>query len=170
MQKILKNNYPIFLKRLREIKEPKSIKKKGLSRFGSLVVVIFTLPKGTNREKLKNFLKKAPCIRLRRSIYAFSQRHSFYKNEPKLVDAHKFVKFLTELQAEVKIISRVIIVNTVSEESLLRETRDRIEKVVYDIISSCKEIYKKACSKEQDYVTLLDRFYRINQPSREGYH
>jgi len=160
--KVLENNQPIVLKRLREIKKPQLAKKKEFTGLGSLVVVMFTFPKGANRETVKNFLRKAPCIRLRRSVYAFSQKHSFYEKEPKLVDALKFVNFIRENQGNVKIISRVVIVNKVSVERLLQETRERVEKSAVDIVSSCKEIYIKARTGN-DYGVLRERFSRIKR-------
>ena len=160
--KVLENNQPILLKRLREIKDPKLAKKKAFAGLGSLVVVTFALPKGANREKVTNFIRRAPCIRLRRSVYAFSQKHSLYKKEPKLDDALKLVNFIRDMQGNVKIISRLVILNAASVERLLEETRERIEKGVVDIISSCKELYKKACTGN-DYAVLRDRFSRIKR-------
>ena len=159
---VLENNHPILLKRLREIKNPKLAQKKKLAGLGSLVVVTFRLPKGANREKVRSFLKRAPCIRLRRSVYAFSQRHSLYEKQPKLVDAHRFVNFIRELGGEAKIISRVIVVNSVAVGNLLEETTARVEKSVEDIISSCKEIYIKA-KHQKDYADLRDRLSRIRR-------
>lgn len=160
--KVLENNQPILLKRLREIKNPKVAKKKEFAGLGSLVVVTFALPKGANREKVKNFLRRAPCIRLRRSVYAFSQKHSFYEKEPKLVDALKFVNFIREINGNAKIISRVVIINKASGERLLQETRERVEKGVVDIVGSCKELYIKALT-ENDYGVLRERFSRIKR-------
>lgn len=159
---VLENNHPILLKRLREIKNPKLAKKRAFAGLGSLVVVTFRLPKGANREKVKNFLKKAPCIRLRRSVYAFSQKHSLYEKEPKLVDAHKFVNFIRDMQGEAKIISRVVVVNSVAASNLLQETIARVEKTAKDIISSCKEIYLNARHKK-DYSDLRERLTRIRR-------
>jgi hypothetical protein len=160
--KVLENNQPILLKRLREIKNPKIAKKKEFTGLGSLVVVTFALPKGANREKVKNFLRRAPCIRLRRSVYAFSQKHSFYEKEPKLVDALKLVNFIREIKGNVKIISRVVVVNRASVERLLQETRERVEKGAVDIVNSCKELYMKARTGN-DYGILRDRFSRIKR-------
>ena len=160
--KVLENNQPIHLKRLREIKNPKLAKKKKFSGLGSLIVVTFTLPKGANREKVMNFIRRAPCIRLRRSVYAFSQKHSLYEKVPKLVDALKLVNFIRDMEGNVKIISRVVIVNMTSVERLLQETRDRVEHGVVDIIDSCKELYKKARISD-DYTLLRDRFSRIKR-------
>ena len=160
--KVLENNKPIILKRLREIKDPKLAKKKAFSGLGSLVVVTFALPKGANREKVKTFLRRAPCIRLRRSVYAFSQKHSFYEKEPKLVDALKLVNFIRDMQGNVKIISRVVVLNTASVDGLLQETRDRVEQGTADIIGSCKELYIKARTGN-DHGALRDRFSRIKR-------
>ncbi|MCW4034536.1 MAG: hypothetical protein NWF03_04150, partial [Candidatus Bathyarchaeota archaeon] len=160
--KVLENNQPIVLRRLREIKKPQLAKKKEFTGFGSLVVVMFTLPKDANREKVKNFLRKAPCIRLRRSVYAFSQKHKFLDRQQKLVDARKFVDFLRENQGTVKIISRVVIMNKKSVERLLTETTEHVEKSVSEIVQSCKELYMKA-RDGADLAVLRDRFARIKR-------
>jgi len=160
--KVLENNQPIVLKRLREIKNPQLAKKKEFAGLGSLIVVMFTLPKGANREKVRNFLRRAPCIRLRRSVYAFSQKHSFYDKEQKLVDALKFVNFIRAMQGDVKIIPRIVIMNTNSVERLLQETREHVEKEAVKIVASCKELYVKALNGN-DLGILRDRFSRIKR-------
>lgn len=160
--KVLENNQPILLKRLREIRNPQLAKKKEFTGLGSLVIVLFSVPQGANREKVKNFLRRAPCLRLRRSVYAFSQKHTFYDKERKLVDALKFANFLKENQGEVKILSRVVIINKSSVERLLNETRERVEKRAIEIVSSCKELYGKAL-KGKDPTLLNDRFSRIKR-------
>ena len=160
--KVLENNQPILLKRLREIKNPHLAKKKEFAGLGSLVVVVFTLPKGANRERVKNFLRRAPCIRLRRSVYAFSQKQSVYDKEQKVVDAQKFVNFIREMNGDVKFISRVVIINNLSVERLLQETREHVEKEAANIVASCKEIYMKARGGN-DLGILRDRFLRIRR-------
>ena len=159
---VLENNQPILLKRLREIKNPKLARKKEFSGLGSLVVVFFRLPTGGNREKVKNFLRKAPCIRLRRSVYAFSQKQSFYYKEEKVVDALKFINFIREMKGEAKIISRVVVINRTTVERLLQETREHIEKESANIVTSCKELYMRA-SDRNDSGMLRDRFLRIKR-------
>jgi hypothetical protein len=159
---VLENNQPILLKRLREIKNPQLAKKKEFAGLGSLVLVFFRLPKGGNREKVKNFLRRAPCIRLRRSVYAFSQKQSLYDKEQKVVGALKFVNFIREMNGEVKIISRVIVINRTSVERLLEETRDHIEKESANIVASCKELYMRARNGD-DLGLLRDRFLRIKR-------
>lgn len=160
--KMLENNQPILLRRLREIRNPQLARKKKFTGLGSLVIVLFSVPQGANREKVKNFLRRAPCLRLRRSVYAFSQKHKFYDRERKLVDALKFADFLREMKGEVKILSRVIIVNKSSVERLLEETRERVEKGVAEIVRSCKELYEKAL-RGDDPAVVSDRFSRIKR-------
>ena len=142
--KVLEKNQPILLKRKREIKKPQFVKDKGLSKLGSLVIVMYAAPKEVKRERIKNVLKRAPCIRLRRSVFAFSQKHSFFDKEHQLVDARKFAVFLKGIQGDVKVIPRVLIVNKDSVERLLQETRERVERENSDIVRFCKELYGKA--------------------------
>jgi hypothetical protein len=160
--KVLENNQPIILKRLREIKNPQLAKKKAFTGLGSLIVVMFTLPKGANREKVKNFLRKAPCIRLRRSVYAFSQKQDVYDKDHKLVDARRFVDFIREMSGNVKIISRVVIMNKEAAQRLLQETHSHIEKETVEIVNRCKVLYKKAC-EGNDLGVLRDRFSRLKR-------
>ena len=160
--KVLENNQPILLRRLREIRIPQIAKKKEFAGLGSLVIVLFSIPQVANREKVKNLLRRAPCLRLRRSIYAFSYKHKFYDKEGKLVDALKFVNFLKDMKGEVKVFSRVVIVNKSSVERLLEETRERVEKGVVEIVNSCKILYGKAL-KGNDPTVLSDRFFRIKR-------
>ncbi len=162
VRKLLENNQPIFLKRLRSIKKPQLAKRKKFSGFGSLVVVFFVLPKGANREKVKNFLRRAPCIRLRRSVYAFPQKHFFFEKEKKLVDVLKFVNFIKSVKGDVKILSRVVIINRSAVERLIIETKEHIKKEVNEIINSCKKLYFKARNGE-DLVIIRDRFSRIKK-------
>lgn len=160
--KILENNQPILLKRLREIKSPQLARNKKFTGFGSLVLVIFKLPKWANREKIKNFLRRAPCIRLRRSVYAFSQKHRSYDKKQKLVDALKFADFIKALGGDVNIISRVVIVNRESAKKLLQETGEHVQKEVVKIVESCKELYMKT-RDGNDLRLLRDRFSRIKR-------
>jgi len=72
--KVLEKNQPILLKRVREIKKPRIVRNKGVSELGSLVIVMYATPKEAKREKIRNFLRNEPYIRLCRSVYPFSQK------------------------------------------------------------------------------------------------
>jgi hypothetical protein len=74
----------------------------------------------------------------------------------------KFVNFIRDNGGEVKVLSRVIVVNAKSVERLLQETRERVENRVAEIVESCKELYRKAL-KGNDPTLLSDRFSRIKR-------
>lgn len=141
--KVLEKNQPTLLKRAREIKKPQSARDREISELGSLVIVMYTTPKKEKREKIRNLLKRAPCIRLRRSVYAFSHRHPSFDKDNRLVDAQRFADFIRGIQGDVKVIPRVVVVNTNSVERLLHEVRERVEGQSSDIVRSCKEVYGK---------------------------
>ena len=142
--KVLEKNQPIILKRVREIKKPQFAEGKGIFELGSLVIVMYATPKEEKREKIKNVLKRAPCIRLRRSVYAFFQRHSIFDKGKQLVDADKFADFIKGIHGDVKVIPRVVILNGDSVERLLQEIEERVEGESFDIFRSCKDLYDKA--------------------------
>jgi hypothetical protein len=148
--KVLEKNQPILLKRVREIRKPRIVRNKGVSELGSLVIVMYATPKEAKREKIKNVLRKAPYIRLCRSVYAFSQKHSLFDKNNELVDALKFTDFIKEIREDVKVIPRVVIVNKGSIETLLEETRQRVENEISDINRCCKELYDKAIEGEHE--------------------
>lgn len=154
--KVLEKNQPVLLKRVREIRKPRFVKNKGISEFGSLVIVIYATPREAKRERIKNFLRKAPCIRLCRSIYAFSQNHSLFDKKKELVDAFKFAELIRGIQEDVKVIPRVVIANADSNERLLEEIRERIEGEISDIIRGCKELYERTLKAEYDVQRTKD--------------
>jgi len=142
--KVLEKNQPILLKRGREIRKPRFVKNKGISELGSLVIVMYATPKEAKRERIKNFLMKAPSIRLCRSVYAFSQNHSLFDRQNELVDAFKFARFIEGIQEDVKVIPRVVAANADSNERLLQEIIERVEGKLSEITKSHRELYGKA--------------------------
>jgi uncharacterized protein (UPF0335 family) len=117
---------------------------------------MYATSKEAKREKVKIFLRKAPCIRLCRSVYAFSQKHSLFDKNNELVDALKFTDFIKGIREDVKVIPRAIIVNKSSIERLLEETRQRVENEISDINRCCKELYNKALKGEHDVRRIRD--------------
>jgi len=154
--KALEKNQPILLKRVREIRKPQSGRDEGISDLGSLVIVMYATPKEAKREKIKIILRKAPYIRLCRSVYAFSQMHSFFDKNKELVDALKFADFIREIRENVKVIPRVVIVNKGSIERLLEETRQRVENEISSINRCCKELHIKALEGELEVGQVRD--------------
>lgn len=156
--KVLERNQPILLKRVREIRKSQFVKNKEVSELGSLVIVMYATPKEAKREKIKTFIRKAPYIRLCRSVYAFSQKHSLFDKNNELVDAQKFTDFIKGIREDVKVIPRVVIVNKSSIERLLEETRQRVENEISDINKYCKKLYNEALWGEHEVRQTRDSF------------
>ncbi len=144
--KVLVKNQPILLKRIREIRKPRLTQNRGLSELGSLVVIMYSTPKTVKRERIKKLLSRAPCIRLRRSVYAFLQRHSLFDKDHQLVDARRLVEFIEQNNGQVKVVPRVVIEDAESLERLLQETGERVETRLTSIIRCCKELYGRTLS------------------------
>ena len=115
----LRKNQPILLNRAREIRKPRFVKEKGVSELGSLIIIAYKVPKEVKRQKVKNFLEKAPYIRLCRAVYAFSQNHSHFDKNKELVDANHFWKFIQKIDEGAKAVPRGVVVNSDSVERLL---------------------------------------------------
>lgn len=163
--KILKENHPIFLKRIREIRKPFVIKEKSVLDLGSLIVIAYKIPKEVNRQKIKNYLEKAPHIRLCRSVYAFSHNHSRFDKREDLIDAGKFWNFIRKIDEDAIAIPRVVVVNPDSGEKLLEETKKRVKSDITKIIEGYNNLYRKVNSEETDekkvrseLLTLKRRF------------
>ncbi len=154
--KVLEKNQPILLKRVREIRKPRFMRNKGVSELGSLVIVMYATPKEAKREKIKIFLRKAPYIRLCRSVYAFSQKHPLFDKNNELVDALKFTDFIKGIREDVTVIPRVVILNKDSVERLLEETRQRVENEISDITRCCEELYNTAVEGEHEVRRMHD--------------
>jgi len=160
---LLQKNQPIFLKRIREIRKPRFLKEKDIYEPGSMVIVAYRTPKEAKRERIRNFLKRAPCIRLCRSVYAFYQEHSRFDKNNELVDARRFRNFIQEIEEDVKVVPRVVIVNSESVERLLEETRERIEDEISDIVECCKDLYQKASEGKYDEQHIRNVLSKINR-------
>ncbi|UCD72538.1 MAG: hypothetical protein JSW01_03535 [Candidatus Bathyarchaeota archaeon] len=159
--KVLEKNQPILLKRIRQIKKPRFADKKKISDLGSLIIVMYATPKEPKREKIRNYLRTAPCIRLCRSVYAFPQKHALFDKDNKLVDAQKFSEFIKEIHQDVRVIPRVVVVDTDSIEKLVQETRERIESEFADATSRWKELYERIL--RGDDTRLLKDLYLRNR-------
>jgi hypothetical protein len=144
---VLKNNQPILLRRIRNLVKPSNSGNE-VAEIGSLVVVAYSLTRQTRRERIKNTLKKAPCIRLARSVYAFSHYHHLFDLKNELVDAARFEAFISEIHDEVKVIPKLVIVNTKVNDRLVEEVKLRIQKETDSIIASCKELYQRVLEGE----------------------
>lgn len=167
--KVLEKNQPILLRRIREIRKPRFAKDGGVLDLGSLVIVMYATPKEFKREKIKNILKRAPCIRLSRSVYAFSHKHSLFDREHRLINAVRFSEFIKEIHEDVKVIPRVVLLDTSSAERLIQETREHLEREISEIMKNSEELYFQASFGDNTQIirdSLLKnqrRFMRVKR-------
>ncbi len=161
--RILQKNEPILLRRTREVRKPRYLKGKGIGELGSLVVIAYKVPEEVKREKIKNFLKKAPCIRLCRSVYAFSQNHSRFDKNGELVDARRFWKFIQEIDEDVKVIPRMAVVNSESVERLLKETEKRVEREIDNIVGGYKRLIQRASRGEMNDQHICNAVQKLKR-------
>jgi len=137
----LQKHEPILLRRTREIRKPEWNRKGVITDIGSLSVVAYNIPNG-KRKLINRALRKMPCIRLCRAVYAFPQKHRLSDKENMLVAT--FLKLIKENHGDVKVISRIVIEDQTSAKKLLDEIAERIQKETSDIIASSKVLIYKA--------------------------
>jgi len=147
---LLQKNSPVILKRAREIRKPSFTKGGRRSELGSLIVIAYRVPKEEKKVKIVNLLKRAPCIRLCRGVYAFCQQHERFDRTHRLVGARSFWKFIREIDENAVMIPRLIVVSNRSVERLLEETRKRVEKEVGNIVEGYGHLYQKVKKGETD--------------------
>jgi len=138
---VLKGNQPILLKRAKEVKK-RSIVGGRLVDLGSLTVVSFRLPNG-GKERVRSFLRKSPCIRLCRRVYAFYQRFSQFGLEDDLVGVDDLVNFVKEVGGEVSVFPNLIIFDGCSLVRLVDETRQRVDEEFFGVVQNCAGLYGK---------------------------
>jgi len=152
--KILKENRPLVLKRVKEVKK-RLVEHGRVQDLGSLIVVTFKAPK-EKKERIRSSIRRTPCVRLCRLVYAFYQRHSQLDPENKLVDAQGLATLIRELDGEVRLIPKIVVLNERSIQKLVEETRQHMEKEILDITLKCKQIYDKCIRNECDHKNLTE--------------
>ncbi len=146
--KILQDNFVVILKRTREVRKPYITPEGTFSELGSLVVVAYKIPEEAKKGKIKSLLKRAPCIRLSRGVYAFAQRHKRFDKNRELVDARTFWGLVREVDANAVMVPRVIVANNQIVESLLEDVRRRVEKEVNSINEGFRILSQKVKHEE----------------------
>jgi hypothetical protein len=164
---ILKFNSPIFLKKTRVLVKPSFEKDGKLKEIGSLIIVAYRIMKKNKRNMVKNFLKKAPCIRLCRGVYAFSYWHERFDKQKKLVDAWSFFRFMREIDGEAVIIFNVVVLNQVFFQNILEKAKKRIENEIVRIMKGCNDLIQnrgKEEENENNYIKakkLRKKFFKV---------
>ena len=152
--KILQQYSPTLLKRTREIRKP-SFPKEGEQREpGSLIIIAYQVSGDVERVKVRNWLRRAPCLRLCPSVCAFPQRH-FFDKSGRLVNAGSFWEYVREFDENAVIIPRLIIVNSKAVDRLLNETENRTKKEITHIIEGYKSLIRKVKQNEIDRLRAV---------------
>lgn len=159
---MLQGNSRVILKRRREIRKPSLVGGR-LSELGSLIVIAYKVPKEVNRARIKNFLRRAPCIRLSRGVYAFCQEHERFGGDRRLVDAGSFWLFIQEIDQDAVILPRMIVVNSGCVGRLLEEARKRVEREVDSIIERYKSLYRKAETSQIDVQSVASTSQKLRK-------
>jgi hypothetical protein len=161
---VLKNNSPIFLKKARGLVKP-SIKKENILELGSLNLIAYKILKKNKREKVKNFLRKTPCIRLCRGVYVFSHWQFRFDKKKMLIGAWDFLNFIKEIDETALIIPKMVIVNPLSNRIILENAKKKIENEINAIQKGFNETINFFKEPNQIFrlkiKILKKRFYRI---------
>jgi len=152
--KLLEKNHPLTLRRSKEINKRLIASSKVLD-LGSLIIVTFKAPKD-KKERIRSFIRRTPCIRLCRLVYAFYQRHTQFDPEKKLIDAQGLATIIRELDGEVKLIPKIVVLNERSIQRLVEETKEHVEKEIHAITSKCKRIHDKCIRNECDHKRMRE--------------
>jgi len=161
--KLLQSNFAVILKRTREIRKPVFAVEGTCSELGSLVVVAYKIPEQGKKGEVKNLLKRAPCIRLCRGVYAFSQRPERFGRSGSLVDARDFWGHIREVDENAVMVPRVVVVNNQVVETLLADAKSRVEREVQSIIVGHKILFQKVKRDEIDRQRAIRMMRRLRR-------
>lgn len=145
---MLRQNQPILLKRLREVKKPRFNEENNLIDPGSLVVFAYRSEDKDDKNKIRELLKRAPCIRLGRAVYAFCQEYSHYDRKADLVDARRFRMLWQANNGNLRVFGRMVIVNVECVPALLEKLTARIDKGINDVVAGYEALYQRAMRGE----------------------
>ena len=153
-RKILQKYSPTLLKRTREIRKPIFLKEGKQKELGSLIIIAYQVSGDVEKVKVRNWLRRAPCLRLCSSVCAFPQRH-FFDKTGRLVNAGSFWEYVREFDENAVIIPRLIIVNSKAIDRLLNEKENSIQKEITHIIEGYKSLIQKVKQNEIDRLLAV---------------
>jgi hypothetical protein len=166
---ILQKQMPVLLRRTREIRKPNPANGNEQRELGSLIVIAYKATKDVKKEKVRNWLRRAPCLRLSPGVYAFPQRRIFDK-KGRLVNAGGFWELVRQFDEDAAIIPRLTVVNTKAVDRLVDETKKRVVKETAKIIEGYKTLYKRASQDDIDGQRAVEmarkirrRFYTVKK-------
>jgi len=148
--RMLQGSSPVILKRTRDVRKPTHTKGEKQSSPGSLIVIAYEVPKEEEKRKIVNLLRRAPCIRLCRGVYAFSQLHGRLDRSHELADARTFWKFIREIDENATVIPRLTTAGHRSVGRLLEVATKRVEKEIDKVVEGYRILLEKVDGGEID--------------------
>jgi hypothetical protein len=154
--------YPVIMRRRREVERPSASKEEKLRSLGSLIVIAY---KGSKRERMKiaEVLRKSPCLRLCRGVYAFSQGFKRVGAGSELVDANRFWHFIREVDENAVVIPKLVVDNPDVIERIVEETRTRIEKAITGVVEGYENLYHKVKQNQGDREYVLSTTRKLRR-------
>jgi len=148
--KVVSDNQPILLKRIRDIRKPMYDAEGNIIDFGSLIIATYNAERDESG-KIKGLLRKAPYIKLCRSVYAFCQDNDQYgKKKRDAFNINHLFSLMKESDRDARIIPRIIIVNsTEATDILLERVRLRIAKKTEKILDGYKNLM---CALVEEHI------------------
>jgi hypothetical protein len=159
---VLQKLSPLLLRRTREIRKPDLANEKEQKELGSLIVIAYKATKGMKKEKVRSWLRRAPCLRLSPGVYAFPQRR-FFDKTGRLVNAGIFWELIRQFDEGAVIIPRLVVVNTKAVDRLVDEIGRRVVKEAAKIVEGYETLYKKASQDDVNRQHVVEIARRIRR-------
>jgi hypothetical protein len=155
--KVVSDNQPILLRRIRDIRKPMYDAEGNIIDLGSLIIAIYNAEKDESG-KIRGLLRKAPYVKLCRSVYAFCQNNNQYsRKKGDAFNINYLFSLMKENDRDAKIIPRIIIVNSTEATSILLErVKLRVAKKTEKILDGYKNLMRALFEKQIDRKRLIE--------------
>jgi len=155
--RVVSDNQPILLKRVRDIRKPTYDAEGNIIDFGSLIIATYNAEKDESG-KIRGLLRKAPYIKLCRSVYAFCQNNNQYgRKRGDAFNINYLFSLMKESDRDARIIPRIIVVNSTEATSILLErVKLRVAKKTEKILNGYKNLMQALVEEHIDKKRLIE--------------
>jgi hypothetical protein len=157
-----KNLPIIFLRISREIHKPWINEETNTFDLGSLILVAYRLPRDERIQKATNrIFRRAPCFKLARSVYIFSQiRYNKYEDSV-LQSPSTILRRMIMFGIQTIYIPKVTISNASLTKSLISELEENLSKRVQKILDDCTKLQQLPKSQVNKKISELKIEIRV---------
>jgi len=159
---ILQKCSSVLLRRTREIRKPDLANGGEQKELGSLIVIAYKAARDMKKEKVRSWLRRAPCLRLSPGVCAFPHRR-FFDKKGRLVNAGGFWELVRQFDEDAAIVPRLVVVNSKAVDRLVDETGRRVVKETAKIVEGYKTLYRKASRDGIDRQRALEMARKIRR-------